>query len=64
MTEEAIEKLKNAICLIAGELDMDTEKARKYIKKFNKDELILRYIDLKDLRLKMENLSLVDLLIS
>ncbi|MBH1941656.1 hypothetical protein I5677_12205 [Mobilitalea sibirica] len=61
---EARERLKKAICVIASELDIDPGLTRACIQTLTKDELIDKYIELKDLRLKKENMRLVDLLIS
>ena len=61
---EARERLKKAICIIAGELDIDIELTNACIETLNKEELINKYIELKELRLSKENLRLVDLLIN
>jgi hypothetical protein len=60
---EAIERLRNGICVIAGELNIDRDLTKGCIKNMNKDELIEKFIELKELRLKKENSRIIDLLL-
>jgi hypothetical protein len=60
---EARERLIKAICIIAAELDIDPVLTKACVETLSKDELIEKYIELKDTRLKKENLRLVELLI-
>lgn len=61
-TVEARERLIKAICVIAAELDIDWELTKACIQFYTKDELIDKFIELKELRLKKENARLVELL--
>ncbi len=54
---------KNAICEIAKELDMNIELTRLNIENLNLDELIEEFVEMKELRLREENLRLVGLII-
>jgi hypothetical protein len=62
-TTEARKRLMKAICTIAKELDIDTELTEACIQTLTKDELIDKFIELKELRLKKENTRLVELLL-
>lgn len=55
--------LKNAICEIAKELDINIELTRLNIENLNLDELIEEFVEMKELRLREENLRLVGLII-
>ena len=59
----AIERLKTGIITIAAELSMDTELAKFCVEEKSKEELINLFCDLKELRLKNENLRLIGLLV-
>jgi len=61
--EVAIERLKTGIIAIAAELNMDTELAKSSVEEKSKEELIDLFCDLKELRLKDENLRLIGLLV-
>jgi hypothetical protein len=60
---EARERLINAIVVIAGELDIDKDLTNACVQNLTKDELIDKFIEMKDERLKKENIRLVDLLL-
>jgi hypothetical protein len=60
---KARERLINAICIIAGELEFDMQLTITCIESLSKDELIDKFIELKELRLKKENARLVELLL-
>lgn len=64
LTEEysAEKRLIKGICAIARELDMDVELVEKDLWVLAKNELIEKFIEIKEIRLKEENLRLVDLL--
>ena len=64
LTEEysAEKRLIKGICAIARELDMDVELVEKDLWVLTKNELIEKFIEIKEIRLKEENLRLVDLL--
>ena len=61
---EARERLLKAICVIAAELDIDPTLTKACVNALSKDELIDKFIELKELRLRKENARLIDLLIS
>ncbi len=60
---EARERLIKAICIIAEELDIDKELTAGCVQTLTKDELIDKYIELKEIRLKKEHSRLVELLL-
>lgn len=61
--KEAREKLIKAICVIACELDIDPELTKACVQPLTKDELIDKFVELKELRLKKENDRLIGLLL-
>jgi hypothetical protein len=63
MAEEAIERLRHGILKIAEELGFDTDLTNVCIREMNKQELIDKFIDLKELRLSKENARLVEYLL-
>ena len=60
---EARERLIKAICVISSELDIVLILTKVCIETLTKDELIDKFIELKELRLKKENARLVELLL-
>lgn len=60
---EAIERLKRGIIEIAKELDIDPTITKAYIETLSKDELIDKFMELKELRLMKENARLIELLL-
>lgn len=61
---DARKRLINAICKIAIELDIDHDLTMACINNLSKDELIGKFIELKELRLKKENDRMIGLLLN
>lgn len=59
----AEERLRYGIVKIAAELGIDINLVASSIQNLSKNELIDKFCELKDLRLKKENMRLIDFVI-
>lgn len=60
--KEICEKLKYGIRALSTELDMDLNLVESCINNLSKEELIDKFIELKELRIKVENARIIELL--
>jgi hypothetical protein len=61
--DKAVERLKSGICSIAKELEFDIQLTKNCIENLSKEQLIEKFIELKELRLKVENARLINYLL-
>lgn len=61
---EAEERLIKGICEILKELDIDVKLAEKDLHNLKKNELIEKFVEVKEIRLIEENIRLIDFLIN